>query len=31
MRSSNDKHFNVLKDIGFPYVKVLTIQDFVQL
>ena len=28
---SNDKHFNVLKDIGFPYVKVLTIQDFVQL
>jgi putative PIN family toxin of toxin-antitoxin system len=28
---SNDKHFNVLKDIGFPYVKVLRIQDFVQL
>lgn len=28
---SNDKHFNVLKDIGFPYVKVLKIQDFVQL
>lgn len=28
---SNDKHFSVLKDIGFPYVKVLTIQDFVQL
>ena len=28
---SNDKHFNVLKDIDFPYVKVLQIQDFVQL
>jgi putative PIN family toxin of toxin-antitoxin system len=28
---SNDKHFNILKDIGFPYVKVLRIQDFVQL
>lgn len=28
---SNDKHFNVLKDIGLPYVKVLRIQDFVQL
>jgi len=28
---SNDKHFNVLKDIEFPYVKVLRIQDFVQL
>ena len=28
---SNDKHFNVLKDIDFPYVKVLKIQDFVQL
>lgn len=28
---SNDKHFNVLKDIGFPYIKVLRIQDFVQL
>ena len=28
---SNDKHFNVLKDIGFPYVKALRIQDFVQL
>ena len=28
---SNDKHFNVLKDIDFPYVKVMRIQDFVQL
>jgi len=28
---SNDKHFNVLKDIGFPYVRVLRIQDFVQI
>ena len=28
---SNDKHFNVLKDIGFPYVKVMRIQDCVQL
>ena len=27
---SNDKHFNVLKDIGFPHVRVLRIQDFVQ-
>ena len=28
---TEDHHFNVLKDIGFPYVKVLRIQDFVQL
>lgn len=28
---SNDKHFNVLKDIGFPHVRVLRIQDFVQI
>ncbi len=28
---SNDKHFNILKDIGFPYVRVLRIQDFVQI
>jgi len=28
---SNDKHFNVLKDMRFPYVKVLKIQDFIQL
>ena len=28
---SNDKHFNILKEIGFPYVKVMRIQDFVQL
>ena len=28
---SNDKHFNTLKDIGFPYVRVLRIQDFVQI
>lgn len=28
---SNDKHFSVLKDIGFPYVRVLRIQDFIQI
>lgn len=28
---SNDKHFNVLKDIEFPHVRVLRIQDFVQI
>ena len=28
---SNDKHFNILKDIGFPYIRVLRIQDFVQI
>ena len=28
---SNDKHFTVLKDIGFPHVRVLRIQDFVQI
>ena len=28
---SNDKHFNILKNIGFPYVRVLRIQDFVQI
>ena len=28
---SNDKHFNVLKEIGFPYVKVLKIQDYISL
>ena len=28
---SNDKHFNVLKDIGFPHVRVLRIQDFVRI
>ena len=28
---SNDKHFSVLKDIGFPHVRVLRIQDFVQI
>lgn len=28
---SNDKHFNILKDIGFPYVRVLRIQDLVQI
>ena len=28
---SNDKHFNVLKDIGFPHVRVLRIQDFIQI
>lgn len=28
---SNDKHFNVLKDIGFPHVRVLRIHDFVQI
>jgi uncharacterized protein len=25
---TNDKHFNVLKDLGFPKVNLLTVEDF---
>jgi len=25
---TNDKHFNILKDISFPYVKVINIEEF---
>ena len=28
---SNDKHFDVLKDIDFPYVRVLKLQEYVRL